>query len=193
MNAKSQELTAHESLELIKDMIKRAKQSFFKVSFFYLIWGWLMFAASLGEFVLRELIHYPNPWVTWPILSVIGGALSGWYGSKQDKTALPSFMDRVHSYVWGGYGILLFLTIGLCVTQGLNPSPFVLILTGLPTFISGGLTKFKPLLFGAVAFWILGAISFFVGIYWVPLIYCLAMLVGYLIPGYLLRKEEANG
>ncbi len=38
----------------------------------------------------------------------------------------------------------------------------IIVLTGLPTFLTGQLIRFRPLILGGILFWVLGAISYFV-------------------------------
>ena len=55
--------------------------------------------------------------------------------------------------------------------------------------MSGVTIKFRPLIAGGISFWILTIISRFLGPDLAPLAVPLAMLTGYLIPGYLLKKK----
>jgi hypothetical protein len=50
--------------------------------------------------------------------------------------------------------------------------------------------RFRPLIFGGVLFWVLGAVSYFVDMQTMALLYIAAMLFGYLVPGYLLKRQE---
>ena len=65
-------------------------------------------------------------------------------------------------------------------------------LAALPTFLSGVIIKFKPLVFGGFSIWILSVIGFFAGPSIGPLAVPVALITGYLIPGYMLKKEEFN-
>jgi hypothetical protein len=64
-------------------------------------------------------------------------------------------------------------------------------LTGLPTFITGQAMRFRPLMLGGVLFWIAGVAMLFVtGPLGVLVIYCVAMVLGYILPGILLKRYE---
>ena len=63
--------------------------------------------------------------------------------------------------------------------------PLILTMAAMPTFISGVLIKFKPLITGGITFWIFALVAHFGGQELSALAVPAAMLTGYLIPGYL--------
>ena len=67
--------------------------------------------------------------------------------------------------------------------------PYILLLAGFPTFVSGFIVKFRPLIFGGICFWIMALAVSFAGPSVAPLGMPLAVLTGYLIPGYLLKNK----
>jgi len=139
--------------------------------------------------------------IVWPIMGFGGGIASGIYGRKQGKKAgHKTHLDRAMSYVWLGFIMYLFIVILLSATgklgeQGWNTS-FLLImgLYGLGTFISGGLLKFKPLIYGGIASFVLVALTVFIPSLVATFNGALLMLgasiiVSYLIPGYMLKRS----
>jgi len=50
--------------------------------------------------------------------------------------------------------------------------------------------RFRPLKLGGMSFWVLGIVSLFVPQPYRSLVFSLAILLGYLIPGYLLKQNE---
>ena len=65
-----------------------------------------------------------------------------------------------------------------------------MILTGLPTFTTGQLMRFKPLIIGGLLFWVLGTISFFVDPLWMCILNIVGMTFGYIVPGFMLKRQE---
>jgi len=61
-------------------------------------------------------------------------------------------------------------------------------LAAMPTFISGVIIRFRPLIIGGITFWILALLAHFSAAF-APLAVPVAMLTGYLIPGYMLRRK----
>ena len=70
-----------------------------------------------------------------------------------------------------------------------NVTPFILLLAGFPTFVSGFIIKFKPLIIGGISFWVFALIAHFTGGNVELLATPAAILIGYLIPGYLLKRR----
>jgi hypothetical protein len=68
-------------------------------------------------------------------------------------------------------------------------APYILTLAGIPTFISGFIIKFKPLILGSITFWVFALIAYFAGPSAGQLAVPVAMLTGYLIPGYVLKNR----
>jgi uncharacterized membrane protein HdeD (DUF308 family) len=184
------ELTPDQSLKLIDDMLKMAKQSFQRMSFYFLLWGGLLMVATLVEYFMGRA-GIPNGWLGWPILGTLGGIVAGVHGAREGKAmGASTFADRVFMWLWTAFTITLILLIVSMVASGQRPGPVVSILTGMPTFITGALLRFRPLQVGGVVFWVLGLISWFVWPEHGALLFGIALLVGYIVPGYLLKKQE---
>ncbi len=71
--------------------------------------------------------------------------------------------------------------------------PLIMMVYGAWLFISGGALKFRPLLIGGCINWALSLCSMFVVFQWQLLILALAVLLGYIIPGHMLRAGYKKG
>lgn len=179
-----------DSLDIIREMIAKSRQSFNHNSFYFLFWGVMMFVAGLTEYLLIRY-DYEWYWVGWPVFGVLGGVVSGVYSARQERISQGStFTDQIIGYVWMTYGISLVCIIVTSVLVSVNPGTLVLLLTGLPTALTGMILRHKPLVFGGIVFWIGGVFSIFLTDQYVPLVFCGAILLGYLFPGYTLMAEE---
>jgi hypothetical protein len=69
---------------------------------------------------------------------------------------------------------------------------YMLTLAAIPLFISGIIINFRPLIIGAIAFWLLAVAARYGGSEISVLAIPVAMLAGYIIPGYLLRKNNSH-
>ena len=189
-----------ESLAVIKEMINRSRTNFKEQSFYYLLWGWLVVAAVLVQAALFNMGNAYH-WVVWPIMGFGGGIVSGIYGKKQgEKAGYSTHIDRAMMFVWVGFVVYLVLVLLMSATgvfgiNGWNVS-FVLIMGmyGLGTFISGGLLKFKPLIFGGIASFVLVLATILIPSIVADFNGALIMLsasivVSYLIPGYMLKRS----
>ena len=193
-------MTEQESLAVIKEMIDRTRTNFKDQSFYYLMWGWLVVGAVIVQAILfnQESEYH---WIVWPIMGLCGGIASGIYGSKQEKKAgRKTHMDNAMMYVWLGFVIYLIVVLLLSATGKFGPdgwkTSFVLImgLYGLGTFISGGMLKFKPLIYGGIASFVLVALTVFIpsivaSFNGALMMLAASIIVSYLIPGYLLKRS----
>ncbi len=183
-----------ESLSIITQMIQSAKMDIRAGSFYYLLWGWLIILILSGIFFLEKFTQVVHTEWLW-LLIIIGFIVSAIYGYKQGKNEKTiTYAGRLYMWVWLGFAIsyagLVFLLIS--GEQYWYIGPVVLILVGYATFLSGIIIKFKPLIAGAVLFWILGIASWFIQNEFTYLIQAVAILGGYLIPGYMLKNKKEN-
>ena len=115
------------------------------------------------------------------------------YGRKQEKTErVKTYVSDFVKYVIGSMVISLFIV--LCFSGKLQTYtyPIIMILYASMLFIMGGILQFKPLMFGGITNWILSIVAFFNPIEMQLLILALAVLLGYIIPGYLLSRRQKN-
>jgi len=192
MENKEKFMTGEESLKIITDMINKTKVNIRQGSFHLLFWGWLIFACSLSEYLLWKFTDYATPWYVW-FFMVPGVMISMIYGFTTGRKAkVHTYADMLYMWTWMGFlaaAIVLFVIVSKHME---TVAPFILTLAAMPTFISGFIIKFKPLIFGGITFWILALIAHFAGPSVAPLAVPVAMLTGYLIPGYLLRKRVGH-
>jgi hypothetical protein len=186
------ELTPAESLRLIESMIGQAKRSFSRLSFFFLLWGFLLIAAMVGTYLLRDAGPGWANGLPWGIAGVLGAIASAVHGAALGrKGTVTNPMDRVIGWLWGAFVITLLITIVLNVAGRMEPGPVVTVLTGLPTFMTGQIMRFRPLVLGGVLFWIIGTTMHFMEDQLVlTALYCCAMLFGYIVPGFMLKRQE---
>lgn len=181
-------LSPTESLGIIGDMIDQARFNFSKNSFYFLMWGCLLIGAAAFQLLGKTAFPTELFWIGWPIAGIIGGVISGLQGKRiADQVGHQTHIDNMYSAVWVIYFITLILLLPALVTNGIDPSGYVMILTGLPTVFTGKLIRFKPLVLGGSTFWILGLVAIFILPDHGELLFILSMITGYLIPGFMMR------
>lgn len=177
------------SIEIIESMFKESKKSMHRNSFYFIIWGVLMIIAGIAEFFMYGNSNF---WIIWPVVSFIGTIASMVYGMKEGKNnGVQTAGDRINSFTWGAFMFTLIFAIVYSVYNYMSPHPIVLMLAGSATFISGGISKFKPFIWGAVILEA-GAIlaAFFIEPEYHGLVSAFSLLFGYVIPGIILRNSE---
>ncbi len=149
-------IESSQSMEIIAKMIQESRKSLHRNSFYFILWGMLLIPAGIAEYFLMGTSNY---WMIWPFIGVVGGVFSFIYGKKESKrSGVQTAGDRITSYTWGAFGATLVFVIIYSVSKQLTPHPLILITAGLATFISGGISQFKPFVWGGV-FLGLGAIA----------------------------------
>lgn len=185
------ELTKEESLELITNMIGQAKRNVAKGgSFYFLLWGWVIMLANLGHYSIEKYQLYDHPYIVWSLI-VPAAIISIWYSAKQEREArVVSHYDRIYGTIWMAIFVSIIILLVFMGKLDFNHNAVILLFSGLGTYISGSLLRFRPLLIGGVSLWGAAIVAFNVAVLDQYLVAAVGLLVGYLIPGYLLRKAE---
>lgn len=191
-----EQLTEKESLSIIYKMIESAKMDISEGSIFYLIWGWVVILAAFSTYVLLAttdnmgISHLP-----WPIFSLIGFALTMREIRKRRRASeAQSYIVRILEYFWIGFSVTLALVLISAFTGKITilaAYPLSIILYGMGSFVSGAILKFKPLIVGGIACWSISMFTFLVSYPNQLLFLCLAVVLAWLIPGYLLKNKKA--
>ena len=84
-------MTGEEGFRVIAEMINKTRVSVTQASFHLLLWGWLVFACSLLEFLLRKYAGWAESWQVW--YAVIAGVIVSFaYGFAKGKK------ERIFTY-----------------------------------------------------------------------------------------------
>ena len=189
MKTESEKLTAQESLHIITSMIHEAKGNAQKNGFHFLLWGWVVAVADLGMYTLTQL-KYPHPYIVW-VITVPAWIISMYVGFRQSKEARKTtHLDMISAWLWICFGICIFTLVAFGGKINYQLNPVIITLSAIPTFISGVIIRYKPLMFGGGVMWVAGIICFLSPMEVQPLVGAAAVLCGYLVPGYLLRKKD---
>ena len=187
-------LNPEESLRVIRETIDLAKNTIRENGFHFLLWGWLVVLACVADYYLDVVLQNPKHFMAWISMTVIGVPAAIIYEWRRDRK-YPTSSNTVREWygkVWMAFGVSLFIVIALTVRAQVSPVPYILVLVGFATFVSGSLLRFTPLIFGAVAMWA-GALACLLLNYQEQLLaQAVATVVGYLIPGYLLNAQARN-
>ena len=185
-------LSGQESMEIISRMISTVRNDIQDDSFHYLQWGWLVLIASLGNFFLLQS-GYEHPYILWTILMPLGGIGSMIYGRMQEKKQkVKTYLDDFMKYALISFLVSLLMVLVFSSKLGLATYPMVMMVYGMWLFVSGGAIKFRPLIIGGVINWVLGIAAFFADFPQQLLLLSAAVLLGYIIPGHMLRNKYNN-
>ena len=191
MKTQDEPLTTQQSISIITEMINNAKGNVKENSIYFLLWGTVIAIANIGMFSLI-LANYPRPYMVWLI------AIPAWIvtiiaGYKQGKRArATSHLDRISAWLWFSFGIVIFTLVVFGEKINWQMNSVIMLMSTIPTVVSGVVIKFRPLIIGGVCFWIFGVICFLVPDPWQFIVGAFAVTIGYLIPGLMLRSKKEN-
>lgn len=189
MNTEQETLSAAESLNIITKMINQAKGNVQRSSFHFLLWGWVVALANMGMYTLIQL-DYRHPYIVW-LITIPAWIASMVYGYRQGRgSRTVTYIGKTIMWLWISFGVSVFILVFFGASINFNLNPVILLISTIPTLATGVLIKFKPLILGAISFWIFGILCFMVGLEYQNLIGAAAVIVGYLIPGYMLKYKK---
>ena len=162
------------------------------MSFYFLMWGVLLLAAMVTTYMMRDAGDAWAHGAAWGVAGALGGIISSIYGFRQGKKEqVANPMDRVVGWIWGAFVITMLLMMFAFAGTGRDPGAAITLLTAMPTFLTGQVMRFRPLIFGGLLFWLSGMVMFYSGNDTVIVsAYCIAMVFGYIVPGILLKRQE---
>ncbi len=192
MTHETENLSPDQSLDIIQTMIRQALGNIRNTSFYFILWGWVAVFANCGMYVMIKFTTISSPQMIW-LITIPAWIISFIYGKQQGKKERKStHLDRINMWTWICYGFCLIVIIAFMSKVNFNINPVILVITALPTIITGVLCRFKPLVIGGASFYIFAIISFLVSPLNQFVVGAIAISCGYLIPGYLLRSTREN-
>src|SRR5215212_9312760 len=188
-------LPGKESLVLIESMINKAKNQFSENGHLYLLWGWAVFICSLAQFILMNYVHYEKHYFVWFSMWLVLIYQVIYLRKKRKQERVRTYTDEIVGFVWISFFILMVL-FGFLFGKIFDVEkyyafidPAFLALYGMPTFLSGIILKFRPLIIGGICCWCLSVIASFISPQYHLLLLPVAMVIAWIIPGYMLRRK----
>lgn len=211
MNQIEKPLTEKESLDLIAQMINKAKDACHDTGITAMMWGTVIAVCSLVR--LSELhfgFRLPFDIYLLTILAVLPQIYFSIREKKERK--VKTYGDAFMDYLWLGFGICIFLMVFIMnmMFRGWEPmadkyteltqlsasfklyeytASLFLLLYGLPTFVTGASMRFRPMLFGGILCWFCCIISLFTSAKIDLLLTALSSVFAWLIPGIIMEKD----
>lgn len=190
-------MSSVESLALIESMINKAKNRFSENGHLYLLWGWVVFICSLLHYIGMRFLQLSTSYYVWMLTWIAAVYMVIYLVRNKKQRTVVTYTDELLGAIWIAFSIVMCIsgfvlgkTMGSQFYTLLNP--VYLTIYGFPTFVSGVVLKFRPLKTGAVVCWGLAVISTFMPVTEHLLLIAIAMVIAWIIPGYLLKKRFLN-
>lgn len=182
------ELTSNESLAIITDMIAKAKkEAAGDGSFHFLLWGWVVSVCSLGHYAL-EKSNYEHPYYIWVLVLPAAFFSFFWSYKKNSQAKVKTHINQVLNQLWLAVFIGILIILGFMPVLGFNHNPVILILAAIGMFATGSLIRVTLVKIGAAVLAIAAIVAFLVSVSDQYLVAGIAMVLGYLVPGYYLKN-----
>ena len=184
-------MTESESIRLIATMINKAKNRFNESGFLYLLWGWVVLICCVAQFSASYFFGIGNAYYVWFVTWIVVIYQVFFLRKKRNLRAVRTYTDDINQFVWIAFFICMMLLIFILLQfkkyEVINPA--ILVMYGMPTFLSGIILKFKPLLAGGIFCWLVAAASPFIDPEFQLLLIACSIIAGWIIPGYLLKQK----
>jgi len=199
METNEKTMTPEESIQFIRKSITNSRKNLKENGFYYLFWGWLLTFASVTNYFLIRYLHAKELYkqifiassIAWAIFVAVGFIIIFIYKNKTGgRNLIITHLDRVLTTLWLTAGVVFVLIILFCYYDESYPTPYILAITGMATFISGIVIRFNPLIVGGILFGVISVISIFVPGLSQLLLVAISLVLGFLIPGYLLKTSK---
>ncbi len=184
-------MSEQESLRLITSMISKAKNQYYESGLGALLWGFTNLICFTLAYLVDTIKGFNLPFNPFYLMGITF-ILQFYFDRKEARFKVAkSHLDDIHKYVWAAFGIcVLILTIvGGIANIGYIVLPLLLLLFGLPTFISGCISKFKPFIWGGIFCWILSIVTFLYQSEMSLLFVAAGATIAWIIPGFILRAR----
>lgn len=185
-------LSGEESWRLIQDMIQVAKEDHRETGIGWLLWGWLLFTASVLSVVfcylnIRSYISY-----AWVSVLVLGGILFVFVRLQRKKQQVVKtyVQELLQKFALGFFiSIIIIVATTNMIDAGFAFGYFY-VLYAFWLFIHGSAIRFRPQLVGAAINWAAAIAIFLIKDFkYDMMVSAVAILGGYLVPGYMLRAK----
>ena len=138
-------MNTQNSLALIDEMINKAKNNFSESGTLFILWGFVILVCSVTQFIGTYFLKYDNASAIW-MLTWLASIFQIFYLRKQNKNkTVRTYTDDILKYMWITFIVCFVLLVFILIFQKsyLSIIPEILVIYGIPTFLSGIILKFK--------------------------------------------------
>ncbi len=187
----NENFSKEESLYLIAKMISRAKNEYRDNGKGWLVWGWLLFAASSASAILKHIEQTRYISWLWNVMGILVLLYFIYEITRRKITKVKTYVEEMLDKFSAGFFIsLITIIIASAIAGNGFAFGYYFILYAFWMFIYGSAIHFKPLIIGAYLNWAAAILIFMVDDFkYGMIISAIAVLVGYLIPGYILSNQ----
>jgi hypothetical protein len=182
--------TANDSLAVIQQMINTARREQQDSGKGWIIWGWLLFTASISSFINMYTGTF-SQYFFWNLFGLLTLAMLVYSVAiallGKSKERIKTYTGELYRRLNIGFFITLMLII-VSINTGVTPTKgfaLLMALYGFWALIYGATSNFRPSIYGSYFTWACALAAMFVHDFrWTMLLHGIAVLGGYIIPGH---------
>jgi hypothetical protein len=180
-----------EGFNLIAKMISQVKNEYRDKGEGWLLWGWLLFIASSASAVLKFLDQDRIIQYLWNGMGIMVLIYFIYRSTRKRIVKVKTYVEEMLDKFGAGFFLsLMTMIIASSIANNGLGFGYYFILYAFWMYVYGSAIKFKPLIFGAYVSWAASILIFIVADFkYSMIISAIAVLLGYLIPGYMLRNQ----
>lgn len=185
-------LSSKESLALITEMIGKAKkEAGGDGGFQLLLWGWVVAGCNFGHYALDKA-GFDTPYLVW--LAIVPAVLVSFWKSYQrrNQARVKTHLDEVLGQLWLVVFVGMVIVLSFMRVLDFNQNPIILILAGIGILTTGAMVKEPSLKMGGVVLFLGAIVGLLLPVSEQYLVAGIAMVAGYLVPGYLIKKKYGS-
>jgi len=181
--------TPEESVQIIDKMMQLTRSSIKQNYWYYMFFGTLVIIASLGHLALLK-VGYQKGDAIWMLL-FFGGIVAGIKSvrDKSENNALSVQLGLIWLAAAFTYITVLIGISKIGVEAMLLINPIVFSLAGGATFLSGTIMKFRAFIIGGIIMWLIAIAQLFFSLEVQLILNVIAIIIGYLIPAFMLKRS----
>ena len=186
------QFSSSESLALITEMIQKAKkEAAGDGSFQLLLWGWVIALCNFGHYYL-VMSGSKMPYLVW--LAVIPAVIwsFGHEIMERKKARVKTHLDDFLGQLWIAVFIGMVIILSFMPVLEYRHNPIILVLAGVGVFGTGAVIRDNSTKIGGAVLFIGAIVGFLLPVNEQYLAAGISMVLGYLVPGYMLKSKFKN-
>lgn len=194
----SDSFNENQSLQVIKEMIQVSQKKLKNNGILFILWGWIMFYNYISSYVFRDMV------ITYQIrkgfeyfgagLGIFAFAFTIYYIFRNSRK-VKTYIGISLRYVWISLIVCLSLT-NMILFHGLKElnvelqHPIFMLFIAFAIVVTGGILRYRLLIFGGIVFGILAYTCSYLDIKWQMICEAAAWLIAFIIPGHILYAKR---
>ena len=195
--AYQQPLSEKEGLRLIQEMIRIAKQEQKDDGKGWIVWGWLLFLASLCS-VFNIVMHWNlfpyDFWIAFAILSTAYIIYVLWqHNFRKKKAEVKTYSGDILQMLNTGF-VVSMLLVNTAINLNILPvnTGFIMLINlyAFRILIQGSVLNFRAFIIGAIICWAMALAGVFLKSFVaIMVVHAISALFGFIIPGHLVNQD----